>query len=261
MNRREFLMNAYRMGGLYALLSLGISKAEARGILMMAGRTPSGPTYGVGNLLSERFTAIGTWTETQEGDGTDTWNDTTISGTGFANHLTVSGTADWQENVMKDIGAQSAVYFRFYFVLNSQSWSDGYNENIFTLAPNGGNMGNGTYVNVFLLRTGTQMSLEFAYNEGTQAVDSGSFSCNISEDTIYQVSGKITDDGATGSVEWYVRNSSLTQLATGAKAGIAAFGTVAVQDIHIGITYNGSASSLSFDTLDIDSTGYPTDSL
>lgn len=216
----------------------------------------AGASYGEGNLLSERWGAQGTWAETTEGTYSITYNDTTNTGTGFASsQLKTVATADAQAYVSKDIGAQSAVYFRFYYILGSESWGNGVYEQMFTLGANGSNIGSSPYMNVNVGQSAAgQLQLFTTYAEGTESWDSGSSTYNISTGTIYKIEGKITDDGATGTAEWKVNGTVI-----GTKSGIASLGTVAVQDIHIGISYNGVASTHYFDTLDISSTGYLTD--
>lgn len=216
----------------------------------------AGGSYGEGDLLTERWGAQGTWSETTEGTATLTYNDTTYSGTGFVSSQfkTDTGTSS-QGYVTKTLGsAASSVYFRFYYVCAAEGFADAQIENIFNLAPAAGNITNQDYLQIRLTQTGGQLMLRADFDE-EEAFGTGSHTYNISTGTIYKIEGKVTDDGATGSVEWKVNGSSI-----GSATGHAGFGTVAIQNINIGISYGGGTLTQHFDTLDVHSSAYPTDS-
>jgi len=240
--------------------SVGWAQTIARmNVGIVGGGTPAaggGASYGEGNLLSERWGAQGTWAESGDTTYTITYNDTTNTGTGFdGSQLKITVGTDSMAYVTKDLGgAQSAVYFRFYYLVGAEGYADGNGETIFVLAGNGENMGDQTYLQIFIQQVATnQLQLRCAIASGT-GITTGTDVYNISTGTIYKIEGKVVDDGANGSMEWKVNGSSI-----GSRAGLAAFGTVAIQDVHVGVSWGGGTLTHYFDTLDISSTGYLTD--
>lgn len=215
------------------------------------------PSWGVGNLLSERFTGTGTeetWASpTTENGGT--WNPdaTTVSGTGFdGDHLTVSGSSNWQANSSSDMGsAQSAVYFRLFLRVNSEDFGDGNSEFIFNIVADGASMGVDSGIGLVLYQDAGSLHLGLAYN-GSASVTTGATHTTISSGTIYKVEGKFVDNGSSDEVEWLVDDVSI-----GSRSG-ALVSSLALRDVHIGMTY-GPGASISFDTIDIDSAGFPDD--
>lgn len=215
-------------------------------------------SYGVGDLLSERFTGAeydNTWTEATQGDGAVNGDSTAYSGTGFVGqHLSISGSSNFEANAVTDLGSgQSAVYFRFYVYVASESWNDGDNENIFTLAANGSTMGSNTYLSIKLQQVATgQLQLGTSFAAGA-SFTTGTGSYNINTETVYKVEGKVVDNGDSDECEWKVNGVSI-----GSKTG-AIWASVAIQDVYIGMTYTNRAATVYFDTVDLSSTAYLTD--
>lgn len=217
-----------------------------------------GTSFGEGDLLSERWGAVGTWSPTTEGTNTITYDDTTYSGSGFdGSQLKVlTGSGGAQAYITKALSsAQSAVYFRFYYVCASEGYGDGDAEIIFALSPTGEDISNATYLQIKILQLAGQLKLRGSFSEET-GWSTGDGDLDISTGTVYKIEGKITDDGETGTIEWKVDGT-----VRGNRTSFANYGTVSIQNIHIGTTYNSAAVTHHFDNLDISSTAYLTDTL
>jgi hypothetical protein len=239
------------------LLSVLFS-SQAFGVVLIQ-RTGGGeepPAWGVGNLLSERFTGTGTeetWSSPNTENGIWNADDTTYSGIGNGfegDHLTVSGTSNWQANATIDLGAaQSAVYFRLFLRVNSEDYADGGSERIFNIVPDGGLIGNDSGIGLVLYQDAGVFYLWMNYNGGA-SLTTGSGHLAIDTGTIYKVEGKFVDNGDNDEIEWRVNDVSI-----GSRGGARVSG-LALRDVYIGMSY-GPGASISFDTLDISSTGYP----
>jgi hypothetical protein len=216
----------------------------------------SSPSFATGNLLSERFTGSGTqnsW-ESLVSQGGGSWNAdaTTVTGTGFdGDHLTVSGTTDWQAQRRFILSAdQSAIYIRFYLRVNSESWNDGDTEDIVTVVASGASAGSATYFKIKLTQVATdQLRIATEFN-GDSTPGTGEKFTNISSGTTYRVEAKLVENGANDEWEWRVDGTSI-----GSRANSFLTGNV-MRDVWVGMSYTNRAANISIDNVDVSSTGW-----
>lgn len=211
---------------------------------------------GIGDLLSEHFTGIGTqetWSTPYTENGTFDPDDDTYTGThaGFVgDHLTVEGTTSWQAYASTDLGQTlSSLYFRFYVRINSEDYADGSSEKIFAVVGDGQTFSDYNYINIIVFQTSGQLYLGLDFNGGAN-VSVGSTQYAISTGTVYKVEGRFTENGADDAVEWKINGTSI-----GSRTG-SFLTNNQMRDVFIGHSY-GQGISISMDTLDIDSTNYP----
>lgn len=221
----------------------------------MLGSVPAGsaPTYDVGDLLSERFGTTGSdgtdesWdAATISGDGA--WNpeDQTKSGTGFSGDCLTASYTSGSAYAAVDLGsAYTTLYARIYFQVNSDSWSDGNSETLIAFSKDGTGYSS-DYVAITLKQVATdQLNLAIKLG-GAEYGD-----VNITTGTVYKIEAEIIDNGASDEARVWV-GGTLEAERTG---DIATFNGTGVKDVVVGLSYHTSAISVSFDTLDIDSTG------
>lgn len=222
-----------------------------------------GVSYGVGDILSERFGTTGSdgsdniWTESTQGDGVYNDDDQTYAGsTGFeGDHLTVSGSSNFEANALIDLGSSYTTgYFRFYYRFNSESWGDGVNESLFAANVDGATWSN-NLVSISVQQVATnQLQLRCVFNAGS-SFTTGTNVYNITTGQVYKVEVKFVDNGASDQIEWWVNDVSIGSRSD----NFANWDGTGFRDIQIGITYNSAASNHSIDTFDISSTGRLTD--